>query len=167
MARKSRKRPVNTNAAVVTEKTYKVAIYARLSTQTDKDSIQNQVDLARQFIIPRPNLKLTAIFSDEGATGTNFARPGFAQMMQEVGAGKVNCVVVKDAYVKHTLKESIIPYKTGLNIPKHANQSIVFSHKTMTCLSGLGWRVSSPTPPSPKSPTTLLSNRPSCTRAES
>jgi len=36
------------------------------------------------------------VFSDNGETGTNFNRPGFTAMMDEVRAGKIDCIVVKD-----------------------------------------------------------------------
>lgn len=36
------------------------------------------------------------IHIDNGATGTNFHRPGFQQMLSDIEAGHVNCVIVKD-----------------------------------------------------------------------
>lgn len=36
------------------------------------------------------------IYSDLGKTGTNFDRPGFERMMNDVRAGKINCILVKD-----------------------------------------------------------------------
>ena len=35
-------------------------------------------------------------YIDNGATGTNFHRPGFQQMLSDIEAGHVNCVIVKD-----------------------------------------------------------------------
>jgi len=79
---------------------HNTAIYARLSIEDNRDkesdSIDNQVYLIRQYIEERPYLKLCAIFTDNGETGTNFNRDGFNAMMDEVRAGKINCIVVKD-----------------------------------------------------------------------
>lgn len=36
------------------------------------------------------------LYCDNGRTGTNFDRPGFAQMMEDVRTGKIDCIVVKD-----------------------------------------------------------------------
>ena len=35
-------------------------------------------------------------YIDNGATGTNFHRPGFQQMLSDIEAGHINCVIVKD-----------------------------------------------------------------------
>jgi len=98
MARKSR--TAATIAPVAEVKTYKTAIYARLSVEDcrdrESDSIENQIYLIRQYVEERPYLKLISVFSDNGETGTDFDRPGFISMMDEVKAGKINCIVVKD-----------------------------------------------------------------------
>jgi len=82
------------------ETVYNTAIYARLSVEDrrdkESDSIANQVYIVRQYIEERPYLKLCATFTDNGETGTNFNRDGFNSMMEQVKAGKINCIVVKD-----------------------------------------------------------------------
>ena len=35
-------------------------------------------------------------YIDNGATGTNFHRPGFQQMLSDIEAGLINCIIVKD-----------------------------------------------------------------------
>jgi DNA invertase Pin-like site-specific DNA recombinase len=79
---------------------YNTAIYARLSVEDSQDkksdSINSQVYLIQQYIKERPYLTLTATFTDEGETGTNFNRDGFNAMMEQVRLGKINCIVVKD-----------------------------------------------------------------------
>jgi len=79
---------------------YNTAIYARLSIEDSRDkesdSIANQVYIVKQYIEERPYLKLCATFTDNGETGTNFNRDGFNAMMEEIKAGKINCIVVKD-----------------------------------------------------------------------
>ena len=41
-------------------------------------------------------IKIT-VYVDDGYTGTNFNRPGFQEMLQDIGLGYVNTVIVKDS----------------------------------------------------------------------
>lgn len=59
-------------------------------------SLDNQILMVRNYIEAAPDLALCGEFSDNGLTGTNFQRPGFESLMDEVRRGKVNCIVVKD-----------------------------------------------------------------------
>ncbi|MCL1843395.1 MAG: recombinase family protein [Defluviitaleaceae bacterium] len=101
MPRKSRVlSPLATKEQIAVGAVFRTAIYARLSIEDSRDkesdSIDNQVYLIRQFIEERPYLTYCATFTDNGETGTNFNRDGFNAMMEEVRAGKINCIVVKD-----------------------------------------------------------------------
>ena len=102
MARKSRRQSViATQETVVSEKAFKVGIYVRLSVEDtrdrkDSDSIHNQTHMLKLFVEERPYLKIYTIYTDNGETGTNFDRPEFNRMMDDVKAGKINCIVVKD-----------------------------------------------------------------------
>lgn len=102
MARKSRK---NTAVSVVPEsvetKVFSTAIYVRLSVENsgkddDGDSIENQTGICREYVDARPYLNLYGIYSDNGEKGWKFDRPEFTRMMDDVKAGKVDCIVVKD-----------------------------------------------------------------------
>lgn len=78
---------------------YRTAIYARLSIEDNgcgSDSIENQIELLRKYVCNNEELTLVSTFYDNGMTGTNFDRPGFAAMLDEVKSGKINCIVVKD-----------------------------------------------------------------------
>lgn len=48
------------------------------------------------YIKEHPELTLTDTYVDNGFTGTNFDRPEFERMMQDVRTGKIQCIVVKD-----------------------------------------------------------------------
>lgn len=99
MARKSRK------ANAISEKQadmkiYKVAVYVRLSVEDIRkkisDSIGTQKTMLLQYIQTQPDMELYKIYEDVNYTGTNFDRPGFAKMIEDLQSGKVDCVIVKD-----------------------------------------------------------------------
>ena len=48
-------------------------------------------DFARRNGLPNP-----MHFTDDGISGTRFDRPGFLAMMEEVEAGRVEAIVIKD-----------------------------------------------------------------------
>ena len=74
-------------------------LYERLSRddelQGESNSISNQKqmleDFARRNRLPNPTH-----FTDDGISGTRFDRPGFLAMMEEVEAGRVEAIVIKD-----------------------------------------------------------------------
>lgn len=60
------------------------------------DSIKNQKDLILDFAGKNPDINIVAVVSDDGATGANFDRTAFKDMISHIESGTVNCVVVKD-----------------------------------------------------------------------
>ena len=101
MARTSKKNRVGYHEAtnLPPKKMYSVGIYARLSVDKagrESESIETQVEIAKEFISSRKDMKLYDIYTDIGETGTDFARKGFERMMQDVRMRKVDCIVVKD-----------------------------------------------------------------------
>ena len=102
MARKSRKN-VNQkiDTSIVTASYTMTGIYVRLSIENsgkddDGDSIENQTSICKEYVEEHPDLKLYDIYEDNGKKGTNFDRPEFNRLMDDVRAGKVKCVLVKD-----------------------------------------------------------------------
>ena len=81
-------------------KRYKTAAYVRLSVEDGgkpcADTIDGQKALLTSFIESKPDMELVAVFCDNGRTGTDFERPQFEKMMEEVRKGRVNCIAVKD-----------------------------------------------------------------------
>lgn len=78
---------------------FQTAIYARISRdkkEKPSDSIENQIALCESFIQKSEDFSLAGIYKDIAKTGTNFERPDFENLMDEVRMGKVNCIVVKD-----------------------------------------------------------------------
>lgn len=84
MARKSRK---ETAAVVVQEAdaACRAAIYVRLSvedTHTHSVSIETQQMIIARYLEQYPEISVYDTYIDNGATGTNFHRPGFQQRSQ-------------------------------------------------------------------------------------
>ena len=79
---------------------WNTAGYLRLSREdgdkAESDSIANQRKLLEQYLSSHPELHLIEFYQDDGYTGTNFDRPSFRRMEEDIARGKVNCVVVKD-----------------------------------------------------------------------
>ncbi len=101
MARKSRKNTVPETTIPVPEvealNQISTGVYARLSVEKDEDiSIHTQVMMLHHYIAEHTEFKLTETYIDNGYTGTNFDRPDFIRMMDDVRAGKIQCIVVKD-----------------------------------------------------------------------
>ena len=80
-------------------KIYNTALYMRLSRDDenygDSVSIETQRTILRQYA-KEQGLHVFSEYVDDGWSGTNFERPGFQRMMDDVEAGKVNCIVTKD-----------------------------------------------------------------------
>ena len=110
MARKSRK-TLNTlqagesaaqNSSVVVKKENALPTggYIRLSVENNggetDGSIKTQIELVESYIREHEDLYLADLYVDNGYTGTNFERPEFVRMMEDVRSGKIQCIVVKD-----------------------------------------------------------------------
>ena len=78
---------------------YNTALYMRLSRDDenygDSISIETQRTLLRQFA-KENGFRVVDEYVDDGWSGTNFDRPDFQRMMEDVEAGKINCIVTKD-----------------------------------------------------------------------
>lgn len=104
MARKSRRQTQNTLAAVAesnniatAKERINTAAYARLSVEKETDeSIETQITMLYQYIAGHSEYDLIDTYADNGHTGTDFDRPEFNRMMDDVRAGKIQCIIVKD-----------------------------------------------------------------------
>ena len=86
------KQPYNTTV-------YNTALYLRLSRddelQGESGSIQTQRMMLRQYAAEH-GLTVVDEYIDDGWSGTNFDRPSFQRMIDDIEDGKINCVVTKD-----------------------------------------------------------------------
>lgn len=79
----------------------KTGIYARLSVEDNgnaaKNSIQNQIAYLEEYIRKNEDdFQLVHTYVDNGTTGTNFDRAGWKELIEDVKAGAVDCLVFKD-----------------------------------------------------------------------
>lgn len=82
---------------------YVVGILVRLSNEKIEDlklygesgSITNQKDLLMRFC-EKNHLKVYKTYVDDGESGAFYDRPGFVEMIDDIDAGHINMVVVKD-----------------------------------------------------------------------
>lgn len=96
---------------------YNVAVYLRLSRDDESDgsteapsghtsmpcgarmesnSIRSQRDMICSYIRKQDDMEIYDIYVDDGWSGANFDRPSFKRMMEDIEAGHVDCVIVKD-----------------------------------------------------------------------
>ncbi len=103
MARKSRTGNTSTQSVPLKKPTecFKTAIYARLSVENSgkvetKDAIGNQIAICKSYVDEHPALKLVDCYVDDGYTGVRFDRPQFSRLMDDIKAGNIQCLVVRD-----------------------------------------------------------------------
>jgi len=87
-------------------KTYYTAVYLRLSKEDsdlslhdnkkESNSITNQKLIIKEFLIAMPEVEIYDYYIDDGYSGSNFERPDFKRMREDIYEGKVNMVIVKD-----------------------------------------------------------------------
>jgi DNA invertase Pin-like site-specific DNA recombinase len=75
------------------------ALYLRLSRDDenygDSVSIETQRTILRQFVKDN-GFHVVDEYVDDGWTGTNFDRPAFKRMIEDVESGRINCIITKD-----------------------------------------------------------------------
>ena len=59
-------------------------------------AVETQVELMKNFVADTEDISVAEVYRDSDYSGTNFDRPGFVQMMEDIKHGKINCVIVKD-----------------------------------------------------------------------
>ena len=124
MARKSRKAAASVAAvpAAPAAKVWRCAVYARLSCRNNglagDSSLRAQVDFVRDSLSGMEGVEVVGVYEDNGRTGTTFeGRAAFDALMDEVRAGAVDCIAVKDLsrfgrnmYETNTYLERIFPF---------------------------------------------------------
>lgn len=81
-------------------KNYKAGLYIRLSKEDsnktiNSESVENQINILNKYAIDNC-YEIYDTYIDDGYTGTNFNRPGFNKMLNDIENKKINMVIVKD-----------------------------------------------------------------------
>lgn len=90
-----------TEVGKVIEKIYIAGIYARLS-QERKEAYRdksNSLEMQEELCInaaKEKDIKILRVYKDYEYSGTNFKRPAFIEMMEDIRTGRINCIIVKD-----------------------------------------------------------------------
>ena len=108
----SKKRKLKTEEIGIT------ALYNRLSrddgTESESNSIANQKKLLSQKA-KELGLTNTRFYVDDGYTGTNFNRPSFQQMIEDIEMGYVTTVMVKT-----------YPVSVVITFPSATTRTVIF-----------------------------------------
>lgn len=85
----------------VIEKTYIAGIYTRLSQERKEDyrNKSNSLEMQEELCVKEADekdIKVFRIYKDYEYSGTNFKRPGFIEMMEDIRIGRINCIIAKD-----------------------------------------------------------------------
>lgn len=81
--------------------TYKVAAYLRLSkeeysNEKESNSITNQKIIIGNYLKEHREYKLIDYYIDDGYSGTNFDRPEFQRMLEDIKNKKIDVILIKD-----------------------------------------------------------------------
>lgn len=92
---------IGTEVVNRTEKIYIAGIYTRLSQERKEDyrDKSNSLEMQEELCIKEASekdIKVFRVYKDYEYSGTNFKRPGFLEMMEDIRMGRINCIIVKD-----------------------------------------------------------------------
>lgn len=79
---------------------FKTGIYIRLSKEdgdkAESDSVANQKMMLVNYVNDSNEFEVHDIYIDDGYTGTNFDRPSFKKLINDIEDDLIDCVIVKD-----------------------------------------------------------------------
>src|SRR5574344_1215506 len=81
--------------------TYKVAVYLRLSkeeysNEKESNNRTNQKLVIDNYLKEHRKYKLVDYYIDDGYSGTNFDRPEFQRMLEDIKNKKIDVIIIKD-----------------------------------------------------------------------
>lgn len=110
---------------------YRAALYMRLSRDDgdsgESESIVNQRKILRDFAREQ-GFFVAGEYADDGWSGTNFNRPAFKQMMEDIETKKINCVITKDLS-RLGRDHVMVGYYTETFFPEHGIRYIAINDR--------------------------------------
>lgn len=100
MARIS-KRYIEKKSEKTERKVFKAGIYTRLSNERTEEwreksySIETQILSCKEYAL-KENIDVLEVYTDYEYSGTNFERPSFQNMMQDIRDRRINCIIIRD-----------------------------------------------------------------------
>lgn len=79
----------------------RVGIYTRLSQERTEEwrnksySIESQIEICQEYA-KKENMTIVKVYTDYEYSGTNFDRPGYIEMMDDIRSGFINCIIIRD-----------------------------------------------------------------------
>ena len=73
----------------------KNVIYTRISNDEQVSSIENQIDLCKMFAMEN-NITIDDIYIDIGYSGSNYNRPDFKRLIEDINKKTISTILVKD-----------------------------------------------------------------------
>ncbi len=79
---------------------WNAGLYVRLSREDgdklESESISSQKSILKDYVLAHSDLNIKDFYVDDGWSGTDFDRPDFQRMMDDIRNRRINCVIVKD-----------------------------------------------------------------------
>ncbi|MEQ3353933.1 recombinase family protein [Aedoeadaptatus acetigenes] len=100
MARTS-KRYIEKKSENTERKVFKAGIYTRLSNERTEEwreksySIETQILSCKEYAL-KESIDVLEVYTDYEYSGTNFERPSFQNMMQDIRDRRINCIIIRD-----------------------------------------------------------------------
>jgi len=124
------------------QKTVRCAVYTRKSTeeglQQEFNSLDAQRESAEAYIVSQKHESWTCLphrYDDGGYSGGNTERPAFKKLMEDVEAGRVDCVLV---YKIDRLSRSLLDFSRIMEVFEKHNASLVSVTQQFNTTSSIG-----------------------------
>ncbi|SHJ93372.1 Recombinase zinc beta ribbon domain-containing protein [Clostridium cavendishii DSM 21758] len=99
------------------------AIYSRKSIFTGKgDSVENQVQMCKEYAEKNLNISEFLIYEDEGFSGGNINRPKFQKLLKDIKEKKFNCLI---CYRLDRISRNVSDFSSTLELLEEYNISFV------------------------------------------
>ncbi|MDD3453733.1 MAG: recombinase family protein [Bacilli bacterium] len=81
-------------------KKWVIGLYPRLSFdergEEESNSVTTQIKMMKDYLVDKRDIIVYKSYPDDGYTGTDFDRPGYKKMLEDIQKRKINAVIVKD-----------------------------------------------------------------------